>query len=67
MKDLRDSLLEDSLSTPEKTTQLAIELAEHHDDTRFLQCKTMAEIMTLHVRALIFPGKSRHNIICCMT
>jgi hypothetical protein len=59
MKDLRDSLLEDSLSTPEKTTQLAIELAEHHDDTRFLQCKTMAEIMTLHVRALIFPGKKQ--------
>jgi hypothetical protein len=59
MKDLRDSLLEDSLSTPEKTTQLATELAEYHGDERFLQCKTMAEVMYLHVRDLIFPGKKQ--------
>ena len=59
MKDLRDSLLEDSLSTPEKTVQLATELAEHHGDERFLQCKTMAEVMYLHVRDLIFPAKKQ--------
>ena len=55
MKDLRDSLLEDDISTPEKTRQLAEELAAHHDDPHFLQCKTMSEILSHHVGDLIFP------------
>jgi hypothetical protein len=59
MKDLRDSLIEDTLSTPQKTFQLAGELAELHQDKRFLQCKTMAEVLSLHVRDLIFPSKKQ--------
>lgn len=59
MKDLRDSLLEDTLSTPEKTVQLAGELAALHQDKRFLECKTMAEVLSLHVRDLIFPSKKQ--------
>ena len=55
MKDLRDSLLEDDISTPEKTRELAKELAAHHDDPQFLKCKTMSEILSHHVRDLIFP------------
>jgi hypothetical protein len=55
MKDLRDSLLEDDISTPEKTRELAVELAAHHEDPHFLQCKTMSEILSHHVRDLIFP------------
>lgn len=55
MKDLRDSLLEDDISTPEKTRELAGELAAHHGDPYFLQCKTMSEILSHHVRDLIFP------------
>jgi hypothetical protein len=57
MKDLRDSLLEDEISTPEKTRELAVELAAHHSDPRFLECKTMSEVLSLHVRDLIFPVK----------
>jgi hypothetical protein len=55
MKDLRDSLLEDDISTPEKTRELAEELAAYHEDPHFLQCKTMSEILSHHVRDLIFP------------
>lgn len=55
MKDLRDSLLEDDISTMEKTRELAKELAVHHEDPHFLQCKTMSEILSHHVRDLIFP------------
>jgi len=55
IKDLRDSLLGDEISTPEKTRELAAELAAYHGDKRFLSCRTMAEVLSLHFRDLIFP------------
>jgi len=50
---LRDALLNDELSTPEKIAQLAQELSEHYKNNAFLKCKTMGHIMDLHLKALI--------------
>ena len=53
LRDLRDALLNDELSTPEKIAQLAQELSEHYKNNAFLKCKTMGHIMDLHLKALI--------------
>jgi hypothetical protein len=53
LKELKDAIIKDVLSTPEKIGQLREELAEHYQNSRFLDCKTMGEIMELHMRELI--------------
>lgn len=54
LTDLKNSLLQDELSTPEKTDQLRRELAEHHHDDSFLNCETMAEVLLIHMKKFIF-------------
>ena len=54
LNELKDSLLHDELSTPEKTDQLKRELAEHHEDDNFLKCRSMAEILMVHMKKFIF-------------
>jgi hypothetical protein len=39
LNELKDSLVNDELSTPEKTEQLRQELAEHHQDDNLLKCR----------------------------
>jgi hypothetical protein len=39
----------DQISSPEKTSQLRKELAEMHQDPRFLKCNTMGEITFLNL------------------
>jgi hypothetical protein len=39
----------DQISSQEKTEQLKKELAEMHNDLRFLKCKTMGEITFMNL------------------
>jgi hypothetical protein len=41
----------DQISSPQNVQQLAIDLAEAHDDDRFLTCKTMGDILIMHLEA----------------
>jgi len=59
LKDLKDSLLEDELSSPAKIAQLRKELAEHHQNNRFLNCDTMAKILVLHMKEYIVQEKKQ--------
>ena len=45
LKDLRDVLLKEQVSTPEKTKQLALELAVHYQDPIFAKCTSMGQII----------------------
>ena len=58
LKDLRDALLHDELSTPEKTEQLKRELAEYHQDNGLLYCRTMAELLMEHWKKYIFAKEN---------
>jgi hypothetical protein len=60
LKDLKDSLLEDELSTFPKVEQLRKELAEYHQNYRFLNCDTMARILLLHMKEFILLDKKQH-------
>lgn len=60
LKDLKDSLLDDELSTREKVDQLRRELAEYHQNYRFLNCDTMARILLLHMKEFILLDKKQH-------
>ena len=40
---------EDQISSSEKTHQLKNELAEMHQDNRFLKCKTMGDLTFLNI------------------
>jgi hypothetical protein len=45
LRDLRDVVVKDEISTAEKIKQLGHELAEHYDDPVFSRCKSMGEII----------------------
>ncbi len=51
--ELMDVMVHDELSTPEKTRQLAGELAYHHKNDRFLDCRTMGEIVLTNIQLLL--------------
>lgn len=53
IKDLLDIMVKDTISTPEKTKQLAAELAEHHRFPAFLRCRSQGEIVKLHLKFLL--------------
>jgi mRNA-degrading endonuclease RelE of RelBE toxin-antitoxin system len=53
LKDLIDIMRTDTVSTPEKTTQLAKELSQHHNAPDFLKCKTMGDIVRLHLKTIL--------------
>jgi hypothetical protein len=57
---LKDSLLDDELSTFPKVDQLRKELAEYHQNYRFLNCDTMARILLLHMKEFILLDKKQH-------
>jgi hypothetical protein len=59
LKDLKDSLLDDELSTPAKVEQLRKELAEYHQNYRFFNCDTMARILLLHMKEFILLDKKQ--------
>ncbi|MEM7369630.1 MAG: hypothetical protein AAF587_13585 [Bacteroidota bacterium] len=43
----------ETLSTPEKVNQLALELSKHHKNEVFLQCDTMGELVLSNIRLLL--------------
>jgi hypothetical protein len=45
LKDLFDTMEREELSTSEKIISLREELAAHHNEPKFLRCKTMAQIL----------------------
>lgn len=53
VKDLLDIMVNDQISTPEKTSQLANELASHHDNPAFLKCQSQGELLKLNLKYLL--------------
>jgi hypothetical protein len=53
LKDLHIAVVNDSLSTPEKTAQLSAELSEYHQDPNMANSKTMGELIKAHIKAQI--------------
>ncbi|TXB62765.1 hypothetical protein [Phaeodactylibacter luteus] len=51
--ELMDVMVDDELSTPGKTLQLAEELAYHHKNNRFLDCRTMGELVLTNIQLLL--------------
>lgn len=47
--DLIEVMQYDRISSPDKVQQLADELAEHHDNTSFLACQSMGEIVAKNI------------------
>lgn len=58
LKDIRDALRNDALSTPEKIDQLKHELADFHHDRSFIACRTMAELLLEHLKKYIFAKEN---------
>ncbi|GAA4315721.1 hypothetical protein [Nibribacter koreensis] len=52
LKDLVDCMRKDTISTPEKVKQLKTELAKHHNNEAFLQCKSMGDIVRLQLKVM---------------
>jgi hypothetical protein len=50
---LRDAAADDELSTPEKIKQLTEDLANHYNNPNFLECKTIGNIMDMHLKELV--------------
>ncbi|EAY31124.1 hypothetical protein [Microscilla marina] len=53
MHHLMSSMRKDTLSKPEKVTRLKQEMKDYHNEERFLQCKTMGDIVYLNMQLLL--------------
>lgn len=53
MHDLMSNMRKDTLSKPEKVEQLKKEMANYHKEKRFLQCKSMGDIVYLNMQVLL--------------
>jgi HEPN domain-containing protein len=53
IKDLRDVIMTDRVSFPEKITRLGEELAQHYHDPVFAKSKTMGEIIERSLKRLL--------------
>jgi len=56
LKELKEAVEDDPLSTPEKTAQLARELAEWHKRPEMASCSTMGHLIEAHMKAIILAG-----------
>lgn len=63
IRDLRDVIMTDNVSTPEKISQLGHELAHHYDDAVFSRCKTMGEIIERSLKRLIVRGLAKQRLV----
>lgn len=50
MKDLIDCMRKDTISSPEKITQLKQELAKHYQNNVYLKCKNMGDVLRIHLK-----------------
>ncbi len=53
MKDIMDCMLEDTISTPDKVQDLAEELGRFHENKKFSRCKTMGDVLKLHLKCCL--------------
>ncbi len=53
LRDLRDALIKEELSTAEKIRQLGEELAEHYEDRVFSRCATMGELIERSLKRVL--------------
>ncbi|MGE9292111.1 MAG: hypothetical protein ACQKBW_00735 [Puniceicoccales bacterium] len=53
LNNLKVAMADDEIALPEKTEQLARELAEYHDEPSFTDCKTMGEVTFAHIEYLL--------------
>ena len=53
LRDLRDVLVNDEISTTEKIQQLAAELAEHYDDAMFEKCSSMGALIERSLKKVL--------------
>ncbi|MFN5335019.1 MAG: hypothetical protein ACK5BV_07525 [Bacteroidota bacterium] len=53
LKDLRDSMIKEEMSTSEKIQQLGAELATHYEDSIFTKCRTMGEIIDRSLKRVL--------------
>ncbi|MHB1922324.1 MAG: hypothetical protein ACYCOO_08820 [Chitinophagaceae bacterium] len=53
IKDLRDVIMTDPVSTPQKVKQLGEELAAHYQDAVFSRCRTMGEIIERSLKRIL--------------
>ncbi|WP_207435815.1 hypothetical protein [Sabulibacter ruber] len=53
LKDLIDCMRKDTISTQEKVEQLRHELALHHKNEEFRQCKSMGDIVRLQLKLMV--------------
>lgn len=56
VKDLLDIMTRDTISTPEKTAQLASELAEYHQYPPFLRCRTQGDIVKMQLKHMLLQN-----------
>ncbi|MFY7878958.1 MAG: hypothetical protein ACOVP6_02725 [Lacibacter sp.] len=53
LKSLRDVLVKEDVSTPEKIYQLGNELADHYQDSIFTKCKSMGQIIDRSLKRVL--------------
>jgi len=53
LRDLRDILVKEEVSTPEKIKQLGHELAEHYQDAVFAKCTSMGQIIDRSLKQVL--------------
>lgn len=61
--DLRDVIMTDTVSTPEKISQLGHELARHYDDIIFSRADTMGEIIERSLKRLLVNSLAKKRYI----
>jgi hypothetical protein len=59
IKALMDSMRRDTISTPEKTDQLRRQLAEYHRNSRYLECRSMGDLVTMNMKTVLQKIKMR--------
>lgn len=59
LADLRDALENDEVSLPGKMEQLKEELAAHYKDDRFLQCRSMGDIVEWSLKRIVVQRRKK--------
>ncbi len=63
IRDLRDVVMTDQVSTPEKISRLGHELARHYDDAVFSRCTTMGEIIERSLKRLLVRSLAKRRYV----
>src|SRR5699024_473415 len=63
IRDLRDVVMTDKVSTPEKIARLGHELGRHYDDAVFTRCTTMGEIIERSLKRLLVRSLARRKYV----